>query len=492
MKVGNFHWLKIIVLIMFGFGIFSCQSQKFSIAPLYDAVMPFHYGIAAVKVNDQWGFLDNKGYWVMEPKFTSVSKTEAGDYLVEETAVDFIEKLAKLPTGQWALQPYYGQIKKIQTRKGNKYIEQHGSKYIISDHSDKPLTKEEYDHIIYIGDELFIGNKIYEGDVLIDVNGKEISNYYQEISSETVFGRIRMRKNDHYGLLATSGKEIVKPEMTVLEIVGHNIAFTKGGDMQLYTDELKRISEFKFDRVVNLGNHNYIARNATTGESKWFNAHGALMESQWKVSDGQLVNGLFPASNKNDEWGYVNSDGKEVIPFSFRYAESFWPNGKAVVWKNRYDKLEKSIIDTLGKEFQLLHFDKIEWHEDGIYRIEYGNKNQLLDENFSPITGPAKDRLEYIGNGVYIKYKTNASLGIQKWNPYTGDKFKIYKSKDVEIEGIYALDGSLLVKGSEFNEEESLPKVSEGFAMAKKGKKWGYINCSAKVKNKQSHNIENN
>ena len=151
------------------------------------------------------------------------------------------------------------------------------------------------------------------------------------------------------------------------------------------------------------------------------------------------------------------------------------PSGKAVVWYDDKGRNKVGIINIEGQEVLSPTFDKIEWHADGIYTMEYGDKNQLLDQNFEPITNLSKNPVEYIGNGVYAQYKTGRSLKIQKSNFYTGDKFKIYRSRDVEIVSFHALDGTLLVKADEMKEGDMVPKVAEGMAIARNKGKWGFI-----------------
>ena len=85
----------IAILIMNIFSIFSCQSQNFHLAPLYDAALPFKNGIAAVKQGELWGFIDTSGSWVYEPRFTSAVLSPEGEYLIEEQNVIYIEKLEK-------------------------------------------------------------------------------------------------------------------------------------------------------------------------------------------------------------------------------------------------------------------------------------------------------------------------------------------------------------------------------------------------------------
>lgn len=466
------------------FSFLSCQSQKIDVSPQFDAVKPFKNGIAAVKKEELWGFIDRSGDWIIQPRFSQVSLTDRNEYICEETEVAYIQVMEKDKQGNWAANPYYYVLTEINTSSGIRYIDQKDGNYFITTEDGKHLTEIVYDSIIYIGQDLFIGRKKYKEE-LINAHGDIISKEYDEISPEVRFNRIKCKSDYHYCLLSVSGKEIVAPEFTLLEIAGKNIGCSKGGNMKLYTDELKQLSNFEFDYVVNLDNGNWIARNANTGESILFSPEGKILNNELKFGHEPMVHGKIHASNKDGKWGYVNSDGKAVIPFQFHYTESFWPNGKGVVYRLDDGKNTGFVIDSEGRKITTPSFDKLSWHPDNVYTLEYENKNQLLDHNFQPITKLSRNPVEYLGYGVYIKYKIGSSLKIQKSNFYMGDKFKIYTSRESEIESIHALDGTVLIERNDINEQEEIPIVSEGFAMCKRGAKWGFIKCSFTAKLQQ-------
>jgi len=481
MKPISHKYLAVSLTLLSMFPFLSCQSQKIDITPQFDAVKPFKNGIAAVKKEELWGFIDSTGNWIIQPRFYNVCLTDANEYICEEVDVAFQEILKKDSKCKWEVKPYYYDLPKINTTSGIRYIDQIDGKYVLTDEDGIHLTEPVYESIIYIGQDLFIGNKKYK-EVLLNSFGKIVSKEYDEISPEVRYNRIKCKSDYHYGLLSIIGKEIVPPVYTLLEIAGKNIACSKGGDMKLYTDDLKQLSEFKFDYVVNLNNGNWVARNANTGESILYSLEGNILNKELHFGHEPMALGKIHASNKSGQWGYVDSNGKEAIPFRFHYTESFWPNGKAVVYQLADGKNKGFVIDSNGHKIPTPPFDKLAWHPDDVYTLEYENKNQLLDHKFQPITKLSRNPVEYIGSGVYIKYKIVSSIKIQKSNFYTGDKFKIYKSRESEIESIHALDGTVLIEKKDIKEEEEIPIVSEGFAVCKKGNKWGYIKCRSTIK----------
>ncbi|MCC6752920.1 MAG: WG repeat-containing protein [Saprospiraceae bacterium] len=474
------HFQYFILTSMLNFPFFSCNSQKFHIEPRFDSAMPFKKGIAAVKQDPLWGFIDTAGNWVFTPKFKNVQLSPNDQYLVSEAGDESLQLITRDASQNWILTPYAPEQPEYLTSKGTRLIAKIHNQYALTDDHNKPLTEALYDTITYLGKDLFIGNRNYKSE-LLNSNGKIISAAYTEILPTILFDRIPCIEDHQFGLLSVDGSEIIKPCMTQLEIAGHCVACSKGGKMKLHTDRLELLSDFEFDRVTHFENGNWIARNSGTGESKLFSPSGKVLSDQLSFGYGDILFGMIAAGNQNGLWGYVNGDGKEVIPFQFKYAESFMPNGKAVIWKEGQGRTDYFLIDTSGKEISSPPFDKIEWHPDGVYTLEYNNQNQLLDENFSIVTKLSKDPVEYLGDGVYIKYKASRSTKVQTPNFYTGAKFKIYRSWDVEPVSFHTLDGQLLLNAGDVDESEPMPSVSEGFVMAKKAKKWGFIKTGRKM-----------
>jgi hypothetical protein len=460
------------------FSMLSCQSQNFHLAPAYNAALPFKNGIAAVQQGQLWGFIDTSGNWVFEPRFTSAVLSPEGEYLIEEPNVIYIEKPEKDSTGKWILKPHYYNLQEIQTSTGIRIIDYIGNSYALFDEYGNQISRHAYDSLIYIGEDLFVGHQMYKGDQLLNAKGDTLTTFYTEILPEIISGRIKFKNDRYSGLLTLNGKVKVAPEWWLLEIAGENIACTHGGNLKLYTDNLQQLSAFEFNTVQHFENGNWIGRNTDNGESKLFNPEGKVILENLKFGHGGIQHGLIPAEFPNNQWGYLDENGKSAFPFQFSYAESFMPNGFAIVWKHINGEQRKLLIDLQGREITTPPFDNIEWHKEGVYRIEFDNKNQLLDNRFQPITDLTKAPLEYVGNGVYIKYKVSKSLAFQKSNFYTGDKMKLYISRDYEFASLHSIHGDLLINAADYNEEDLKPMVSEGFVAAKKRNKWGFIRCA--------------
>lgn len=468
-----------IYIHMFGFIFSNCRSPKFHIEAQFDEVKPFHQGIAAVRKDSVWGFIDTSGAWVLTPGFTQVKWTDGKPYQVADASNRMFEIKKNSGDGTWLAVPCPPESHSIETPSGIRHIFKSNQKFGIKGEQDRVLAAPTYAHIRYLGDNLFAAHFSGKGECLLSADGKVLSGYFQEIAESVQYGRIRFRENDQYGLLAPNGAVMLEPVMWRLEIAGHHIACTTGGDLQLCNDQLEKLSDLKFDTVLYLDDHHWLAKVTNSGWGTLFDVNGRVVKSQVHLSDGKMVHGRFPAKDiHRNKWGYINSRGAEVIPFVFEYTESFWPGGKAVFWnRDQKGNIRRGLIDTIGQIVLPAIFNAILWHPDGVYTVVQGDTFQLLDENLRPLTPKMKKPTEYMGHGVYVQYVIKKTLKFKNSNWYTGDKGGFYRSREAVVLAIFALNGSLLVGRGQWAENDAMPMVKAGFAPAKKNGKWGFVQC---------------
>lgn len=74
------------------------KTGKLVIPAQYDAVLPFTEGLAAAQLNQQWGYINPQGQWVIQPQsYTAVTEFSEGMARVEQNIrVGFIDKTGKL------------------------------------------------------------------------------------------------------------------------------------------------------------------------------------------------------------------------------------------------------------------------------------------------------------------------------------------------------------------------------------------------------------
>lgn len=106
-----------------------------------------------------------------------------------------------------------------------------------------------------------------------------------------------------------------------------------------------------------------VSKNDSWG---FINKNGKTIIPFKYVLAGNFVNGKAPvAVNKNDSypytWGYIDKSGKTVIPFAYEYAGSFSENVAVVVKNEKY-----GVIDTTGKMVVPAKYDHMNDFSDGL------------------------------------------------------------------------------------------------------------------------------
>lgn len=72
-------------------------SGAFQIAPIFDEVLPFSEGLAAVRIGEKWGFVNTSGHVVIKPQFESAFYFREGVGLVKMSSGDaLIDKAGKV------------------------------------------------------------------------------------------------------------------------------------------------------------------------------------------------------------------------------------------------------------------------------------------------------------------------------------------------------------------------------------------------------------
>ena len=186
----------------------------------------------------------------------------------------------------------------------------------------------------------------------------------------------RIRVGDNYGFMDERGKIVIEPQFddaythftegVCYAETGDRIGLIdrSGGFIVEFPDSVLYVSNFirGFARV-NCGSNkrgiinregkivvsasNYEAKVNEDGENLYFCLEGAMDDNDWFMTnkDGAIIgepcdsilygfrNGLCPIK-KGTKWGYMDTEGKMIIDFSFDYAKTFSENGLARVIKD--------------------------------------------------------------------------------------------------------------------------------------------------------------
>jgi hypothetical protein len=239
-----------------------------SIKPAYEAVTDFSDGLAGVKINNKWGFINQKGIIVIEPRFADVQM--------------FSAKLAAFSDGDlWGF--------------------------------------------INTSGETVIPAKFEEVDPFIGYNTTTIA--YED---------------DMAGIINAKGEFVVKPAFDFIDQRGSTYIVERKGKVGLMDYSYQLVLPLAFDKIV-FAVEQETATGVTMGgnlvltkrNGKWgvYNGYGVMAVPEIYDFIDKAHNGLMavmtgkPGAEGEEivqqKWGYIDFDGKIIIPLQYNMVEPF-------------------------------------------------------------------------------------------------------------------------------------------------------------------------
>ena len=117
---------------------------------------------------------------------------------------------------------------------------------------------------------------------------------------------------------------------------------------------------------------------------------------------------------KNELWGYVNSEGEEVIPLKYKWAGDF-DEGRAAVIET--DAETYALIDKTGREVLPPIYELVEWDgAHGVAKVSYEGLFGLYDRNGKEIVPLIYDWMGETGNELILVRSTDGRCGYIRHN----------------------------------------------------------------------------
>lgn len=303
-----------------------------------------------------YGYMDGKGEVIIEAKYKSAADFEylstgyTQVYDENETAT-IIDKSGKeyLPFGEYRVVsvPQYDLM----------FFKDDSLKYGVVNLEGERVLEALYDKI-EINNEGTIIVTLNNKRGVFDKNGNAILDIVYDYIYQVEDALIVM-KEDKFGLVNLKGKELVPINYEEVQIA-HSI---REGERQIF-------------EVVN-----------SEGKIGFFDSKGKQLTDFLYDGNSPGRGGLIPVL-KDDKWGYIDVEGKTIIPFQFDYASSF-VDGSAEVEINNERKFinkkgefieeEKPSYEIDGKKYTIIK-------EEDKYKVISESGEVLIDNNYTGMT----------------------------------------------------------------------------------------------------------
>lgn len=377
-KTGGYmvYLLKLLLLIVVVGLCLSCQKNSskttvktkttsnnyiFALSPEYDDVLSFSEGLAAVKLDNKWGFIDIDGKIIIEPKYDYVSSFSDGLAIISGTDENdkyfgFINK-----KGEVVIEP--------QFCKADNFFEEHAVTGICDDNN-----KVDYYTLINkdgkpISDDIFLSaNRMSKGLAAVVVEPEAVDFIDKDgtyvltiedskITPDTYFNEdlapieLYVNEVDSYtGYINNKGNVVIDPEFNNAGTFSNGYAnitvFTETPDAQ--TEVLKQVKRSGFinkngQYLVDPEKNNIditwpfregLARVFANKKYHYVNDKGFKpFEKEFETASDFSEGLAVVKESKDSAYGYINKYGTAVIKPEFEDAKKF-KNDLAAVKKD--------------------------------------------------------------------------------------------------------------------------------------------------------------
>ena len=362
----------------------------------------FSEGLAAVRKNGLWGYIDKEGDTVVE--------------FIYDDADDFSEGLAAVrKNGHW------GYINK----EGDKVVEfiydeaddfsdglgrvKRGDLYGFVDKKGKEVIPTVYDYADDFKNGVTrVSTPTVHGFFFLDRNGQEISDKYTDIDklSEGLAFAKKVIKNSSgkwvhkCGYVDKYGHDVIPFEFSN---VASGTPF-KGGFAAIQDEENgfciiinkkgEKIFEVPYQYGMHLGLHDDMYSDGllrvpaaewkcgfidTTGEEVLPPIYYSIVSPHFSEGLAAIKEG----PGENAKWGYINKKGEQIVQFKYDWATDFF-DGFAIVTKDKKD----GCINKNGHEVIPCEYDRLGFFsKEGIACATKGDKEGYIDKNGEKVTG---------------------------------------------------------------------------------------------------------
>ncbi|MBE7050620.1 MAG: TIR domain-containing protein [Ruminococcaceae bacterium] len=255
--------------------------------------------LVAIKSNDKWGFINEKGEMVIKPQFD-------GTLGFDENGLATVELNGKWgfinEKGEMVIKPQFDEAYYFDEN-GLAVVKIKGKYGYINETGDM-VIKPQFDYASYFSEN---------GLAAVELNGK-------------------------YGFINETGEMVIKPQFDYAEVFGENsLACVRLNSKYGYINEKGDIViKPQFDHAGDFAENGLAVVNLN-GKWGYINEIGDMViKPQFDHARDFAENGLASVE-LNEKDGYINEKGEMVIKPQFDYAEDFAENGLANVGLNEKD-----------------------------------------------------------------------------------------------------------------------------------------------------------
>lgn len=411
---GFLTMLLAVVLVMAGspFNVSAEETEmiyKEVIAPQYDDARYFSEGLAPVKKNGKWGYINEAGEVVIDFQYDGAHSFSEGKALVEKLE---------------DMDGYFMRCYHI----------------ITPDNKSTPLG---FDQREYCGfDVEFHNSTFYNGYIIVPADtptGRFVFNQYGQAFDDSAYLPTEglLGKGNHYTDLDDDQYVVLYGDLGFV----NTAPFNQGMAPVLFEDSNDEKGYY----------YTFLNKDGTFWSGpKFYNYYVYDIYKSYQVFNDNALASLMNADGK---WGAVNKAGETIIPFQYEALKAFTDGVAAFSKSGKW-----GFVDIHGNEVLKPRFDDTSGFANGLAVVREGNTARVIDRKGNTVKGSEKIPKEsyftedgYEENGEVRNVVTNVEESIIiKENGKYGFAELDYQEKVVNVTGVSLNEENVtLEKGQE-------------------------------------------
>jgi len=343
----------------------------------YELADDFADGVALVKVEGRYGFMDAAGSLIVKPQYAAAGRFSEGLAPVQVGKLwGYVDK-----TGALAIQPQYAQARSFS--EGLAAV-QMGDKWGYIDKTGKPAIPATFERASEFADGLAVVS-IGARFGAIDKNGNiKIQPLYEEMGAFSE-GLSVVRLDGRYGYVNKAGEAVIPPQFVLAGSFADGLAPVKAGTKYGYIDRTgTAVVQPKYDEALAF-------------------AEGlapVMVSKKEAVRDDK---GRLMSFSIRGCWGYIDATGREVIALELAAAQPF-SEGVAQVRSQG----QIAYIDKTGKTVLATPYNKSAGgFHGGLARVEIGEKWGYIDAGGKMVVPLQFDSAAELYEGLAVVQRGN-------------------------------------------------------------------------------------
>lgn len=381
-------------------------------------------------------------------------------------------------------------------------------------------------------------NKTYQTKVVNEKQKELFTNYdlveaIENYDTDNILwyeeGVLKVKKDDSYGLIDITGKEILKPEyddIVALQGLENSLLLAKGDKLGLADNQGRIIIKPEYDQIKGIGqdykNGYIVVNNEGTYGVIDFNGQ-VILNTQYEDIKQVAGNGLYVVV-KDGKNQLINKEGTVLIDGGFDEITAINAEQVIFVKNKKYGVMNTKAEQIIAPDYEKLTYAFEDYYiakKSGKYGVVSKGEVKLpciytniihrknvdfleLEKDNEPITTIVNNQLEQIVEGIVSEVNVDKGylrIRVRDEYKYYNLKFEEKTPQEVLVNNTLFLDkkdgkygyvdkdGKIII---EYIYEDGLEQNQYGYMAVKKDGKWGALDKTGKQVADFKYELENN